>query len=366
MRVLHILNDVSIIGNGIINTAVDLALEQAHKGHIVAVASAGGGYEELLRRHGVQHFTLNQARRPAQMLRAARVFRRYIHEFRPDVVHAHMRTGLLLAWFWARFDRYALVAQVHNVHDRESLMMGLADRVVAVSESVAGTMVKQGIPRKKVHAVLNRTLGTRRLPPLGQVHPAMLEHPAIVTVCGMNHRKGIAELITAFEIVAEKFPLAHLYLVGDGPQRDLFTQQARASSCSARIHFEGFQSEPRSYMLGADIFVLASRRESFGLVLIEAREAGCAIIASGVDGVAEALDGGEAGLLTTPRNPRALADSMAVLLASDHEQAHWRSKAQQGIDKFQVSAMAAEIQDVYEDLLRGEGWRSAPREALPE
>ena len=49
-----------------------------------------------------------------------------------------------------------------------------------------------------------------------------------------------------------------------------------------RIHFEGFQAEPQRYMLATDIFVLASHCESFGLVLTEAREAGCAIIASDV------------------------------------------------------------------------------------
>ena len=48
MRVLHILNDVTDRGNGIVNTAVDLAIEEARQGLAVAVASAGGGFKPLL------------------------------------------------------------------------------------------------------------------------------------------------------------------------------------------------------------------------------------------------------------------------------------------------------------------------------
>ena len=74
MRVLHILNDVTARGNGIVNTAVDLAMEQARQGSVVAVASAGGGYKPMLERAGVLHLTLDQSRRPVQMLRAFRLF----------------------------------------------------------------------------------------------------------------------------------------------------------------------------------------------------------------------------------------------------------------------------------------------------
>lgn len=364
MRILHILNDVTVLGNGIVNTAVDLAIEQARQGHTVAVASAGQGYEELLQGCGVEHLLLDQSRSAANLPRAVLRSGRCLRAFRPDVVHAHMRTGLLLAWFWARFYRFAVVAQVHNVHDRESLLMALADRVVAVSQSVAETMAKQGIARAKIRTVLNRTLGTPRLPPLEVVQPAPVERPAIVTVCGMNHRKGIAELIAAFERVAGRFPAAHLYLVGDGPERRLFEEQAGASACENHIHFAGFQSEPRSWMLAADIFVLASRRESFGLVLIEAREAGCAIVATDVDGIAEALDGGEAGVLVPPRDPQALADALTLLLASEERREDWKGRARRGTEAFHVRVMAEEMQQVYDDLLRG-GKTSRRRAAVP-
>ncbi|MGC8713990.1 MAG: hypothetical protein ACP5RH_16505 [Leptodesmis sp.] len=60
MRILHLLNDIRELGNGIINVAVDLACLQAKAGYEVAVASAGGEYEALLAQYGVRHFHLNQ------------------------------------------------------------------------------------------------------------------------------------------------------------------------------------------------------------------------------------------------------------------------------------------------------------------
>ncbi|MGB7264675.1 MAG: glycosyltransferase [Terracidiphilus sp.] len=174
----------------------------------------------------------------------------------------------------------------------------------------------------------------------------------MVTVCGMNRRKGIDDLIRAFELVQADVPCANLYLVGDGPDRQEFEQQARQSRCPERIHFEGYQAQPQAYMLSADAFVLASRRESFGLVLIEARQAGCPIVATDVDGIAEALDGGRAGLLVPKENAAALAAALYRLLSNAAEQAEWRNRARDGIGAFQIDQMASEISNIYEELLR--------------
>jgi glycosyltransferase involved in cell wall biosynthesis len=350
MRVLHILNDVTDRGNGIVNTAVDLAIEQVRQGLVVALASAGGGYQPLLERAGVAHLTLDQSRRPAQLLRAMGRFHSQLREFQPEVVHAHTRTGVLLARFFRCFHPFVLVGHVHNVHDRDSILMGLADRVIAVSGSVAETMVVHGIAKHKIRVVLNRTLDSRRVPALAMVEPALLKRPSIVTVCGMSQRKGIEDLIDAFEMIAREFQDAHLYLVGDGPDRQRFECQAERSSCSDRIHFEGYQALPQAYMLSSDVFVLASRRESFGLVLIEAREAGCAIIATNVDGVAEALDGGRAGRLVPQRDAPALAGALRQMLSNTVEQERWRTRAKEGIAGFRVRYMASETKAVYDEL----------------
>jgi glycosyltransferase involved in cell wall biosynthesis len=361
MRVLHILNDVTDRGNGIVNAAVDLAMEQARQGYEVAVVSAGGGYEPLLESNGVLHLDLDQSRRPMKILRAANEFHKQLQSFKPDVVHAHMRTGLLLAWYWHHFEEFALVGHVHNVHDRESVVMGLADRVVAVSESVGTTMGARGIASGKIRVVLNRTMNNARQPRMEDIEPVKLAGRPIVTVCGMTRRKGVEELLAAFDQVAGEIKDAHLYLVGDGPERADFEKLAQASPHIDRIHFEGFKPLPQAYMLSAEVFVLAERRESFGLVLLEARAAGCAIVATDADGISEALDNGRSGVMVPPRDPQALALALNRMLTNGEERMQWKQRARLGIEKFSIERMAREIGEVYDELLGEKKWRERSR-----
>jgi len=351
LRILHILNDVRKLGNGIINAAVDIACEQARVGHVVAIASAGGEYEDLLERSGVTHYTLDQKRRPISLFRATRRFQDIVGEFRPDIVHSHMMTGLVLARFLRGSAKYRLVSHIQNVHQRSSVLMGLAERVIPVSDAVAEYMSQRGVPKCKMQVVQNLTLGSPRLRSIDGCAPAHLEQPAIVTVAGMYKRKGIAELISAFEQVAKRFPEAHLYLVGDGPDRPAFETQAAGSSVSTHIHFEGFQRNPKPYLLAAEVFVLASHRDSCPLVISEAREVGCAIIASNVDGIPEQLDEGQSGILVPPGNVPAIANAIESLLASSTERDKWKRAALQNLERLTVTSMVEEVTAVYRELL---------------
>ncbi len=351
MRVLHILNHIQEIGNGIVNVAVDLACLQAKYGCEVAVASAGGEYEELLGRYGVRHFPLNQARKPINLLKAAWRYRAIAREFQPDIVHAHMMTGVVLARALRAGFGYALVSTVHNEFQRSAVLMGFADRVIAVSHAVAQSMAKRGIPQQKLRVACNGTLGSPRTRELKEYQPHALQHPAIATVAGMYERKGIAELIDAFAQIAGEFPQAHLYLIGNGPDRARFEAQAQNTPASDRIHFEGFQPEPQRYLLTADIFVLASHRDPSPLVIPEAREAGCAIIASAVDGIPEALCGGQAGLLVPPANRDALAAALVRLLANPNELHEWRARSQQNLQGLSVARVCEETLAVYREAI---------------
>jgi glycosyltransferase involved in cell wall biosynthesis len=354
MRILHILNHVQEVGNGIVNVAIDLACLQAKAGHEVGVASAGGQYEELLSRYGARHFTIDQTRKPINLVKAASRYRATVQEFQPDIVHAHMMTGIVLARLLRAKFRYSLVSTVHNEFQRSAVLMGWADRVIAVSHAVAESMTRRGIPNKKLRVISNGTLGSPRTRSLRAYQPLSLQHPAITTVAGMYQRKGIAELIEAFAQIALDFPDAHLYIVGNGSDRKMFEVQAQGTTVSDRIHFEGFQPEPQRYLLSTDIFVLASHRDPSPLVIPEAREAGCAIIATDVDGISESLDGGQAGLLVPPANSSALAAALVKLLTHPEIQDTWKDKARHNLDRLNVKRVHEETLSVYRELTADE------------
>lgn len=352
MRILHILNDVREIGNGIINVAVDLACLQAQDHHKVAVVSAGGEYEALLDHYGVKHFALDQTRKTINLLKAVRRYRTFVQEFQPDIVHAHMMTGVVLARVMRIMTRYSLVSTVHNEFQSTAILMGLADKVIAVSQAVAQSMHQRGISQSKLRVVCNGTIGSPRTKQLADYSPLPLQRPSITTVAGMYHRKGISELINAFAQIAPDFPEVHLYLVGDGPDRKQFEVQSLSTSVSNRIHFERFQAEPQRYLLATDIFVLPSYREPFGLVLSEAREAKCAIVASDVDGIPEALNQGLAGILVPPGNVSELAQALAKLLGDSNMLEHWKKITQENLEWLTVSRIHKETLAVYRELIQ--------------
>ena len=350
MKIIHVLNDIQEIGNGIVNVAIDLACLQAKNGHHVAVASNGGGYEILLSKYGVKHFHLNQQRALLNIFKAGIIYRQIIQDFQPDIVHAHMMTGMVLASSLRFGYNYGLVSTVHNEFQRQSILMGLADRVIAVSQAVKDNMAQRGISSDKLRVICNGTLGSPRKPVEREFQDLQWSHPTIVTVAGMYLRKGIHVLIEAFEQIADSFPQVNLYIVGNGPDKEQFEAQAQQLSCVDRIHFEGYQPEPQRYLNPSDIFVLASLRDPCPLVLSEARQAGSAIIATDVDGIPEALDYGEAGILVPVEDSKALADCLTKLLSDSNKLQEWKSRASQNLERLNVNRVFQETLNVYQEL----------------
>jgi glycosyltransferase involved in cell wall biosynthesis len=351
MKILHITNDVQEIGNGIINVAIDLACLQAKEGHDVAFASAGGEYEVLLASYGVNHFHLNQERKPLNILKAAIHYRLILQKFQPDIVHVHMMTGAVLA-ICLRFGKeYSVVSTLHNEFQRSSIIMGFADRVIAVSQAVANSISKRGISAEKIRVVPNGVLDSPRNCPKKDFSSENLKHPAIVTVSGMYRRKGVGELIEAFATIAGDFPDAHLYLVGNGPELESLQEQASSTAVAERIHFEGFQREPQRYLLSTDIFVMASHSESFGLAIAEARTVGgSAIIASNVGGIPETLDGGKAGILVPAKNSQALATAMKELLSNPEKLQWWKKQASNNLEWLSLHRVHRDTIRVYREF----------------
>lgn len=354
VRILHMANNVNGYANGMVNVAVDIAIEQAKRGHTVAFASAGGSYSELLESFGVRHLVAPQSgsrRALANSLGLLRLLRTY----RPQVIHAHMRSGFALLLPWATLLRIPLVLHWHNVHDRSYGLPRFAARVLAVSTSVGDTLAKEGVSRSKIRVVLNGTLDSKRLPAAEDIENEAVhfEHPAVLTVAGMNtERKGIPELLDAFALLAGKDPAVQLYLVGGGCERKAFQAHASSMPAASRIHFLGPQRDPRPYLHTCDLFVLPSRRESFGLAVLEAREAGCAILASDVDGIPELLEFGRCGVLTPPQDVSKLAANMESMLSDAPLRSQLAEAAQTGLDRFTTARMTDDVMAAYDEVLR--------------
>lgn len=357
MKILHLANHAQKIGNGIVNVMVDLACLQAQAGHDVAVASSGGSFEPLLACYGVRHLRLVQTKHPWRVPAMLRQFRGIAGQFQPDIVHAHMMTGALLAWMARARVPYTLITTVHNEFQRASDLMRVGDQVVAVSEAVAQAMIRRGIPAERMSVVRNGIIGAPRFLPdkaggeeRGAIAapPALrIERPSVVTVSGLYKRKGIHDLLRAFQIVREHQPLAHLYLVGEGPDRPALEALARRLGLTQAAHFIGYVKDPAPYFQQADVFVLPSHSESSSLAIMEARVAGCAIVATAVGGISETLAHGAAGLMVPPSDPASLAGAIVPLLRDEAWRKHWQMRARENLDALGVDHVYSEYHRIY-------------------
>lgn len=347
MKIVHLATHAQCTGNGTVNAMVDLACMQARAGHDVAVASSGGGFEPLLRRHGVTHVLLQQSRQPWRVPAMIAGFGRLIERFNPDVVHAHMMTGALISRFGSMHRRFALVTTVHHDIQKSASLMRFGDRVIVVSHAVGNTMLERGLLAHTLSVVTSGAIGSPRFAGKPLPRPLQLQHPNVVSVSAMFERNGIADILHAFAHV-RKTQAARLYLVGDGPDRGVMEALAEQLGITNDVQFAGLVTDPRAYLAEADVFVFAPHQAPGPLVLSEAREAGCAVVATKVGGVAEMLDNGGAGVLVPPHEPLQLAAKIGWLLMDSAMRAQYAERAERGLERFSVQRVCSEHLAVYE------------------
>ncbi len=197
-----------------------------------------------------------------------------------------------------------------------------ADLVVACSHQLA-SQVKQISSTANVVAVWNAA-------PLPEKvclrRPLMARY--IVSVAAFHPHKGHDVLLEAFECISDAFPNFQLVLIGsDGPARSSVEADIERRHLEARVHIKinVAHDEVWAWIKNADCLVLASRREPFGICLLEAALMHTPVVATNVGGIPEIVPDRAHGLLCPPENPRRLAELITeTLLQADaaSERAH--------------------------------------------
>ena len=277
-----------------------------------------GGYraETVRRRSGVLLFS------------AARALARLIDDNAVDVVHMHWTKDLPVAVMAKLLSRRKpKLVQTRNMtmtrfkdDAYHRFLYRHMDMMLPVTHQVADqirTFVPEAV-RPKIEVLY-----------MGSDKPALLESTEIESlrreqgmegqfVVGMvgriNEAKGQHLLIEAIAKIGN--PSVHAYFVGHEMKKgyvDSLKRRADSLGVADRVHFLGFMKNPHHFYQMCDAVVLASRRETFGLVLIEAMQVGTAVIGSNSGGVVEIIDDGETGLLFEAGNAGMLAAQISRL-----------------------------------------------------
>lgn len=230
------------------------------------------------------------------------------------------------------------------------LVMRMADHVVAISEGVATDLIGIWPPaERRISVIYNPTVR----PDLFRLseEEVMLDWfddglPVVLAVGRLSEEKGLDVLLEAFALVSEQRPETRLLILGEGPSRGRLEQLAAYLDLEEKVKFPGFVANPYPYMRRCRTFVLSSRREGLGNVLVEAGVLGAPLVATDCPtGPREILSGRQGAELVPPEDADSLAS--AIVRALD------RRRRPIEVEPWSEHTLRASV-DKYEQVLSGD------------
>jgi L-malate glycosyltransferase len=164
--------------------------------------------------------------------------------------------------------------------------------------------------------------------------------------------KRIQDVVEVFARVAREVP-ARLMLIGDGPDRSIAEYLAREHNIQDRVHFVGKQDNVNELLPLADLMLMPSEMESFGLAALEAMACGVPTIATDVGGVSELVENGHNGLLFEVGDVGSMS-AAAIALLRDEPRLRRMSEAgrKTAQDHFCASRVIPLYEEYYERVIR--------------
>jgi len=176
----------------------------------------------------------------------------------------------------------------------------------------------------------------------------------ILCVGRLVPQKGVEYLIQAIPAIVRRHPEAQFIIVGEGWQKDYLENLAQSTGYRWKVLFTGFlpDSELTALTMSADVLVIPSVYEPFGIVALEGMAAGVPVVASQVGGLAEVIEHDRTGVLVYSRKPESIAWGVDRVL-SDPNYSRWLTQnAREMLQKtYSWEAIAIKTIKVYEEVV---------------
>ena len=298
----------------------------------------------------------------------ARRVRKLLTDGCPDLLHAHYAAGYGVLGRLANFHPYILSVWGSDVfdipyrskwHHRQIVKnLSSADQICSTSQVMA-ERAKDIAPALEKIEVIPFGVDLQRF----DVSRVQSETITIGTVKTLIHTYGIDILIRAFaicrEIVAANsldLPAKlRLKIAGDGSQRNELQILANSLQLAEVIDFSGAipHKDVPNTLANFDIFVAASRRESFGVAVVEASASRLPIVATNVGGLPEVVSNGRTGIVVPCENPQALGEALAKLCLNPELRRKYGNAGRQYVaEQFDWSENVSHMEEVYLRVLQ--------------
>lgn len=283
------------------------------------------------------------------------------HLKRYDIVHVHLFPSLYWAAAATLFlsNRPKLVITEHNTENRRrsSLLLRLVelfiyrqyDTIVAISQGVKDSLATYlGSQKAKVKLINNgiHIASFARAQAYARSIFNIEENTRlIIQVSSFTAQKDQNTLMKAIALLPED---VHLLLIGYGVLIEEKKQFAKELNIESRVHFLGYRTDIPRLLKMADICVLSSHYEGFGLAIVEGMAAGLPCIGSNVEGLSQVI--GDAGILFEPENHEALKEEIIKLLL---DQTYYNEMSQKSLERasiFDIRLMIESYMHLYSEL----------------
>jgi glycosyltransferase involved in cell wall biosynthesis len=361
MNLLFVIKSLAVRGGGAERVLADLTAELAARGHVVTIATfdAAGVAPFYAFAPGVKLLRLgigdaSRKTRSLDLLRRIRGLSELLLQLRPDAAIGFMHSAYVPLAVAARGTGVPAVGSEHTVYSHyrgkffDRLSLRLAARHLAAITATSRSMA-EGFPaafRRRVRVIANPVAS-------GGARSSDVEGGAAKTLLAVGRledEKDHATLVSAFAHVADRFSDWRLRIVGEGSLRETLQRQVEQSGLAERIELAGSTPGITKEYASADVFVMPSKYESFGLACAEALAAGLPAIGfADCAGTNELIKPGRNGLLVEGVDRvAALANGLSELMASAALRRRLGAAGPASVAAFRLRAIASS----WEELLR--------------
>ena len=341
----------------------DLANGLAIRGHEVFAALVPGsplpGELSAVSGENLIELPLRNSLDMASALKLARLVRK--HQI--EIIHAHLARDYPLAAFAARRTGARLILTRHvlfplsRIH---KLLLRRADRVIAVSQAVADGLITQDIFDRDKIVVIHNGVDVDRFAKASAADTVERESGArlCVGIVGeLAQVKGQEDFLHAAAILKSLRDDVDFVVAGDdksraGENRRALERLSSELELSERVRITGWADDVFALLRTFDVFVSASRSESFGIAIVEAMASGVPVVATMTPGAREIIDAENTGKLVPIGDAEALAKAIGELLDDPKTRARLATAALQSVrERFSLDRMVASTEQVYLDVL---------------
>jgi L-malate glycosyltransferase len=230
-----------------------------------------------------------------------------------------------------------------------------SDRITAVSHQLQRETINafgcSGCKVEVIHNFIDPAVYDRARYPGALSNVLAAPGKVLMHVSNFRPVKRTVDVIRVFAKVADVMP-ATLVMVGDGPDRGLAQEEARILGVADRVQFLGRIENVAPLLAGADLFLLPSEQESFGLSALEALACGVPVVASCAGGIPEVVQDGITGELCPVGDVDGMASAARYILGDDERWAQMSAAAAADArERFSEARIIGQYEETYEDAL---------------